>query len=320
VDFVLVAGDLTRDSEPYNHDRVRELLSRFRKPVFCISGNHDQPRSQRLRPRKYLDPHVTPVRTPEIPRWYADFGFTDTRRTAYSCDPTPDIHLIGLCSSKPEEDRGYIDADVLAWLDDDLSRQRDPQRETILMLHHSIVDHVPAESVNPSFSWFHVENAPALKTVLHKHGVRLTFSGHLHIQDVKVENGLYNVATASLAGYPHAYRIMTLHNGSLDIRSRRLEAIPSQPDLQASSRRHTTEVFVHILADVLMAAPFQYPRDRAQRTAEALRDWWPSIADGDEEFDYTAAQLGDEALAAYVNAFSDRPPADNDLTIELRRR
>ena len=44
LDFVLVAGDLTKDSEPYNHDRARELLTRFRKPVFCVSGNHDQPR------------------------------------------------------------------------------------------------------------------------------------------------------------------------------------------------------------------------------------------------------------------------------------
>ncbi|HVN02066.1 MAG TPA: metallophosphoesterase, partial [Caulobacteraceae bacterium] len=67
VDFVLVAGDLTRDSEPYNHERARELLTQLRKPVFCVSGNHDQPRPPKLRPPEYLDPQITPVRTPEIP-------------------------------------------------------------------------------------------------------------------------------------------------------------------------------------------------------------------------------------------------------------
>jgi Icc protein len=36
LDFVLVAGDLTKDSEPYNHDRARELLTRFRSP-FSVS-------------------------------------------------------------------------------------------------------------------------------------------------------------------------------------------------------------------------------------------------------------------------------------------
>src|SRR5437879_6083487 len=50
VDFVLIAGDLTKDSEPYNHDRARELFTRFRKPVFCVSGNHDQPRPPHMRP------------------------------------------------------------------------------------------------------------------------------------------------------------------------------------------------------------------------------------------------------------------------------
>jgi 3',5'-cyclic AMP phosphodiesterase CpdA len=319
LDFVLVAGDLTRDSEPYNHDRARELFTRFRKPVFCVSGNHDQPRPARLRPTQFLDPDVTPVPTGDIPRLYGDFGFTDTQRPAYSCDPTPDVHLVGICSAKAGDDRGFITPEVLAWLDDDLTRQRDRRRETIFMLHHSIIEHVPGESVNPTFSWFHVENAAALKAVLRRHGVRITLTGHLHIQDVKEEDGLYNIATASLAGYPHAYRIMHLRDGVLEIRSPRLRSIPSEPDLQRCSRDYTADVFVSILRDALMAAPFHYGAERAARTARQLREWWPSIADGDAQFAYTEDELGDAALAAYVNAFSDRAPTDNDLRIELTR-
>jgi predicted phosphodiesterase len=319
LDFVLVAGDLTRDSEPYNHEKARDLFTRFRKPVFCVSGNHDQPRPAGLRPPEYLDPHITPVRTTDIPHLYGDFGFTSTQRTAYSCDPTPDVHLIGICSAKPDEDCGYIAPEVLAWLDADLAKQRNG-RETIVMLHHSIIEHVPGETVNPTFSWFHVENAHALKAILRKHGVRITLTGHLHIQDVKEEDGLHNIVTASLAGYPHAYRIMTLRDGVLDIRSRRLTSIASQPDLQAFSRNFTADAFVHVIADALAAAPFNYPRPRAEVAAQKLRDWWPAIADGDEQFAYTEEELGDAALAGYVNAFSDRPPADNELAIELPRR
>ncbi|HEX7409301.1 MAG TPA: metallophosphoesterase [Candidatus Binatia bacterium] len=320
VEFVLVAGDLTKDSEPYNHDRARELLGRFRAPVLCVSGNHDQPRTVRLRPREYLDPDVAPVCTPDIPRLYGDFGFKDTRRTAYGCDPAPDVHLVGICSSKPDEDRGWIDPDVLAWLDDELERQRDPGRETIVMLHHSIIDHIPNESVHPFFAWFHVENATDLKAILRKHGIRLTFSGHLHIQDVKEEAGLYNIVTASLAGYPHAYRVVTLRDGLARIRSRRLRSIPSCPDLQGFSRESTADVFVNVLTEAMTGAPFHYSRERAATAAGKLRDWWPSVAEGEEQFAYTAEELGDPALAAFVNSFSDRPPADNDLTIELPRR
>jgi len=320
LDFVLVAGDLTKDSEPYNHDRARELLTRFRKPVFCVSGNHDQPRPKRLRPADCMDPDVTPVSTAQIPHLYGDFGFKDSGRAAFSCDPTPDIHLVGLCSPKPGDDRGWIAPDMLAWLDDDLRQQRDGERETILLLHHSIIDHVPNESVNPTFSWFHVENAADLKAILRRQGVRLSFSGHLHIQDVKQEAGLYNVVTASVAGYPHAYRIMSLRDGALEIHSRRLQSIPSCLELQRYSREFTADVFMEVLADGMTRPPFQYPRHRAESVAQKLRDWWPAIADGEEQFAYGAEELGDAALAAYVNSFSDRPPADNDLIIELPRR
>jgi hypothetical protein len=123
-----------------------------------------------------------------------------------------------------------------------------------------------------------------------------------------------------LAGYPHAYRILTLRDGALTIRSHRLHSIPSCPDLQQHSREATATVLVNVLANGLTQAPFGYTRERAEATARKLRDWWPAIADGDERFAYTAEGLGDAALAAYVNSFSDRPPADNDLTIELPPR
>lgn len=318
VDFVLCAGDLTKDSEPYNHDAARELLSRFRKPVYCVPGNHDQPRPPALRPTAYLDPDVRPVFAHEIPRWYRDFGFQQDDLLAFSCDPTPDIHLIGLSSAKPGEDKGAIDPRLLAWIEADLERQRDPHRHTILFLHHSIIEHVPGERTNPTFSWFHAENSDDLKRVLRKHRVRLTFSGHLHIQDIKCEQGVYNVVTSSLAGFPHAYRIVTVRDGEVEIRSRRLRQIRSIPDLQEFSRAFTRESFVRIIADSLTRPPFGFPRKRAEEVAERLHGWWPAIAEGDERFAYTAEELGDPLLAAYVNSFSDTDPPDNDCLLSLR--
>ncbi len=320
VDFVLCAGDLTKDSEPYNHDAARELLSRFRKPVYCVPGNHDQPRPPHLRPTQYLDPDVRPLSTPEVARLYSDFGFQRSDLLAYSCDPTPDLHLIGLCSAKPDDDRGRIPARTLRWLEEDLANQRDPEKTVVVMLHHSIVEHVPGERVDPTFSWFHVENSDELKNILRRYGVRITLSGHLHIQDIKEEGGLYNIVTASLAGYPHAYRLFRVEDGTLEIRSRRLQSIPSIPDLQAYSRAYTASTFIDIIADSLCNPPFAFERNEARRIAERLRDWWPTVAEGDERFAYTADDVGHAALAAYVNSFSDSDPPDNDCTLILRSR
>ncbi len=317
IDFVLVAGDMTKDSEPYNHDRARELLTRLRRPTYCIPGNHDQPRPEALRPLDYLDGDVELVRLREIPRLYGDFGFDDSGRLAYSADPAPDVHLVALCSPKPDSDHGEISDAVLAWLEEDLREARHAGREVVLMLHHSIVDHVPGEATSPMFSWFHVINAPALKQVLRRHGVRLTLSGHLHMQDIKEEDGLYNIVTSSIASFPHAYRVLDLHDGRLEVRSRRLQAIPSMPRLQEQSRAFATDVFEEVVCDALRGQPFKLDEAHAARAAVRLRDWWPRMAEGDEQFAYTAEELESPALAAFVNAFSDRPPADNDVVIEL---
>jgi hypothetical protein len=137
---------------------------------------------------------------------------------------------------------------------------------------------------------------------------------------VKEEAGLYNIVTSSIAGYPHAYRIFDLRDGELAIRSARLRAIPSEPDLQGFSLRYTADTFVSVIGDVLMAPPFNYDRSRADVAAVKLRDWWPAIAYGDERFAYTEELLGDPLLVAYVNSFSDTDPADNDLRIELPQR
>jgi len=41
VDFVLVPGDLTKDSEPYNHKEAKEILDVLAMPYFAVPGNHD---------------------------------------------------------------------------------------------------------------------------------------------------------------------------------------------------------------------------------------------------------------------------------------
>lgn len=39
--FVLVAGDLTQDAEPWNIDELRKILDGLRVPYFVTLGNHD---------------------------------------------------------------------------------------------------------------------------------------------------------------------------------------------------------------------------------------------------------------------------------------
>jgi DNA repair exonuclease SbcCD nuclease subunit len=103
--LVLVAGDLTKDSELYNHDRARELFSRFRKPVYCVSGNHDQPRSA---PASSLLPRSGggPVGHRHS-RLYGDFDSSTPAapRTAVTLHPTS----ISSASVRPSRSRLWMD-------------------------------------------------------------------------------------------------------------------------------------------------------------------------------------------------------------------
>src|SRR5512142_1807565 len=41
LNFVLVAGDLTQDAEPWNIDELRRILDQLKVPYFVVLGNHD---------------------------------------------------------------------------------------------------------------------------------------------------------------------------------------------------------------------------------------------------------------------------------------
>ena len=42
VDFVMVLGDITKDSEPLNHVRAKDMLDKLNVPYYVLPGNHDE--------------------------------------------------------------------------------------------------------------------------------------------------------------------------------------------------------------------------------------------------------------------------------------
>jgi Icc protein len=44
IDFILIAGDLTQDCSPAGYLYVADMLKTFSVPVYCIPGNHDDPK------------------------------------------------------------------------------------------------------------------------------------------------------------------------------------------------------------------------------------------------------------------------------------
>lgn len=202
--FVLILGDLTKDSEPYNHIKVKEMLDNLRVPYYVIPGNHDVNKTSVKGPKMGIEDFV---------KIYQGHGY-NSNRTYYSVNPVPNIHLVALDSaSDPKVSDtwgGAVSQQQLNWLDADLNKTSNVT--TIVMIHHALINHTGKNDPN----WY-VDTRGALNDILRKHGVQIVFSGHLHTTDIAYENGLYDISCPATSTYPLAYRLAKIDGNKLYI-------------------------------------------------------------------------------------------------------
>lgn len=307
LDFLLLPGDLTQHGEPDNHAWLAQRLAELPYPVYVIPGNHDVPTVDSL---DKFAPHYRP------------FGYNNPALLYYECEILPGVHLIGLNSNHfddHERQFGWLDRDQLDWLESVLSRVS-KNKLVLVMIHHNVLEHMPGQASNPLGKRYMLGNADKLCQLLHQAGVKLIFTGHLHVQDIaKCDRfNLYDITTGSLVSYPHPYRVLTYerdrHTERLLVESYRVDALPEQPHLQDFSREWMGDRSHPFMLNLLTKPPLNLPMAIAETMTPHLRYFWAKIADGDAEFSFPDLP---STAKKYFEAFSDRPPADNNATLEL---
>lgn len=291
-DAVILLGDLTRDSEDFNHEAALQLLSRIDAPVFIVLGNHDLVR-RRLPELVYPDCHR--LDREEVCDMYRACGLPDAQ-SRYKAELPGGVDLI-VCDSNlalgdqqslgidPElQDGGTLGAEQSAWLEQMLIDTRSHGRLPIVAMHHTIMPHSPAERpghiLESIFRFWQLTDAPAARELLGRHRVPLILSGHIHAQSASSQEGLLNLATSACVSYPHAWRSIELHPGAVFVQSHRLAALPGLPDLQEYSRRAMGEGMAALVqrkaAELTALAPYGEPLARMVRDSA----WWARFSDG----------------------------------------
>lgn len=342
IDFVLMPGDFTKDSECYNHQKLLEMLAEFQAPIYVVAGNHDLAHPHDL--YGIMDPNAEVVDADEVPDLYAAY-WGPGGKPYYSVEPVPGIQLIALHSSRYEDHDGEIDPEQLAWLRSELEAARGGGKFTIVMLHHCIGDHVPAfkedHPMYPIFDTWKLDNAEQVKSLLKEFGVQVVVTGHFHIHDIVEEDGIYDITTGATVTYPHPIRILELDldSGILWVTTQLVEHIPSIPQLQAYSKEAmAANFFEPYVAEMLQDPPYLFPSEVAEVAAKGVRQMWPLVSAGDEvpEYSYTLADVfpegtttGDAETDARVQQvlplllhvlngfFTDRWPSDHNAVIYL---
>ena len=281
IDFLLLPGDLTQHGEPENHAWLQERLAELPFPVYVVPGNHDVP---------VLLPDKQSIGWADFPHYYRKFGYDDPTKLYYTCKILPGVRLIGLNSNQFDEQGkqiGRLDDAQIDWLKEVLASK---EELVLVMIHHNVVEHLPGQSQHKMGRRYMLENAPELLEIL-RGKVQLVFTGHLHVQDVAYSQGIYDITTGSLVGYPHPYRILQfrtdeLGRRQLQIETHRIESVPDWPNLPEISREWMGARSPQFMFRLLTEPPLNLPKDKAQELVPSLRYFWADIARGDAKFDY----------------------------------
>ena len=223
--LLLISGDLTLNGERASHERMAEHLQRLEQAgvrTLVIPGNHDVmcPYS-----KQYVgdDPTAVPnVTSQEFAAIYANFGYgndshRDPNSLSYTCEPVPGLMILGIDSNIYAASRdkevvyhtdGAVKPETLEWIRQQLAAAKQNGKRVIAMMHHHLVEHIDGEAkLLPNYI---AANHSEVAQVLREGGVKVVFTGHLHITDAATIDGITDVSTGSASTYPIAMRTATI--------------------------------------------------------------------------------------------------------------
>ena len=224
LDFVVLAGDITLDAEPWNLEIIKTVMDELRMPYYIVLGNHDL--SPVPKPRKFPGPPpARGVTRAEFTWTFQGHGFRGSEYW-WSLDPIPGLHLVGLDTNVPGSWGGHIVRRQLQWLDQDL--YANPDKLTIVVSHHNFVTWHDDEKTAEwkSYNNFVVDNAGEVRKIFEKYPqVSFVFTGHRHIGlRYKKVNDVYYFINPAVCSYPMRYQVYTLTPDNLSWISKNVPA------------------------------------------------------------------------------------------------
>ena len=347
--FLLVCGDLTKDGERASHLLAARLLTAVAEagtPVFVVPGNHDILNPTAFRYVENRVERVDSVTPGEFAEIYGRFGYDtalmrDPDSLSYVAEPVPGLWLLALDSCRYNENRlsivsgGMLSAETRAWAAGVLGEARARGMRVIAFLHHGIMEHFRGQK-----SWMPndvIDDYDAVAGLLAAGGVEVAFTGHGHSQDSTRRtfprwgrsDVIYDVETGATVSYPDPWRLVEVDPaGGMKIESRFVTSIPEHPvDFPGYAMERLREGAIEMASVELRHALV------SERSAGILAAQIADVATvyfrGDERvvrrgFDLSGlgpwAVFIAEALSQPLrDVQTDLPPADNDVTLQLRR-
>ncbi len=344
VKFVLSSGDLTKDGEKINHEKVAEQFQRLVDAgikVYVVPGNHDVDNPLAVR---YVGDGTEPVENvseEEFAEIYKNCGYGDAimrdpDTLSYVAEPEDGLWLVALDTNEYEKNKpdteevwaGELVQSQIDWLEGVLAQAAEKGKAVIVLEHHGIVEHWEGQSkLHPDYL---LSDYKYVGKLLTSYGVRLAFTGHYHAQDISLEdNGsegfIYDLETGSLSTAPCSMRFCTISDNTFTDKTEHL--IDSYGADFAASARAFVKKTIYIEAYNTLKGYHVSDKD-SDYIADTISEAFLAHYDGNEdaasrvEIDKSKLSLWSKFIYsqysyAIEGLWADLKPADSNVTFSL---
>lgn len=348
--YLLVAGDLTKDGETISHKLLCErYLSRIRRAgiqVFVVPGNHDVDNPHAVEFDGSITKRVDTPRAEEFAEIYKDYGYgqaiaRDTASLSYVVELGEGLRLLCLDACEYEENSydentcvtaGRLKPATLEFIKTQAEAAAKEGSRMLAMMHHGIVEHWKWQE--RAMGDYLVAKWKRRAAFMKKLGVEVVFTGHFHANDIASHAGLYDIETGSLVSYPSPYRFVRFSGNLLTVSTRYLEGsylrLPEGVSLKDYSKEYAIQGVSSIAGGML---PEDCPDTLREHACRVLGEAYVAHLGGDEQF--TEVQKAEiKAIARKLKKYSwkmayifshlaryfstDLEPCDNEITITLQ--
>ena len=212
-DVIILNGDLVFNGEKENHKQFSKLLNQLDTLVLVTTGNHDIDSADAIKITETESYPVASVSESEFKKIYQNYGYNQSRSVdnaslSYVVEVSDSLDIFMMdsrCDASCDNlHGGYFKANTLQWLENQLQASASRNAEILFVSHHNTLIH--HEGLNEGFT---IDNSDELLSLLKKYDVKLSLSGHIHVQSIQEEKEIVDIATQALSIYSIQYGVVS---------------------------------------------------------------------------------------------------------------
>lgn len=195
ISFVVFTGDNIGNPTPDNLRRFVAIVKHLKVPYYIVLGNHDVYKQKQMSKIQYFEilREGNPFKCQRTP----NYRFKKNGFVFLTVDGAKEV-LPGSI--------GYYRKDTLTWLDKMLSKSG---KKSVIILQHFPVEY-PHAAEN-KLKTHRTHKVEEYQEILNKHhNVLAILSGHFHINDEVMKDGVYHISSPSLITVPYSYKIIDI--------------------------------------------------------------------------------------------------------------